>query len=347
MEPARRTILQRMVPGTVPTVEKAMGPKTTLGTKTVPECDEVANPIAVLNPARVVPEAVEKAADVTDQNRQVFQESESMKRRTKTMKKVMISIFLICALCLPFVSSSFAQRGGQGNGSGGNNQGQPGACEMIAAMPTEPLNSAEIEALQWMREEEKLARDVYLTLGETWGLRVFENIAASEQRHMDAVLTLINRYDEVADPVVADSVGAFSNQTLAGLYTDLVNFGNASVVNALLAGAEIEELDIADLIEALEETDNADIQFVYENLLQGSANHYASFSRLLEAHETVYELKIFTVEELEAILSAIPEKGRRGKGSNSLSRGGRQGRGSAQGPRDGSGPGQGECPFGN
>jgi hypothetical protein len=71
MDPARRTILQRMVPGTVPTVEKAMGPKTTLGTKTVPEYDEVANPIAVLNPAWAVPGAVEKATDGTSHNKDV------------------------------------------------------------------------------------------------------------------------------------------------------------------------------------------------------------------------------------------------------------------------------------
>jgi hypothetical protein len=218
---------------------------------------------------------------------------------------------------------------------------------MIAAMPTAPLSPVEVEYLLLMREEEKLARDVYLTLGETWGLRVFENIAASEQRHMDAVLALINRYDEVDDPVIDDTVGAFNNQTLAGLYSTLVDIGDDSIVDALLVGAEIEELDIFDLVEALEATDNADIQFVFENLLQGSANHYAAFARLLEAYESTYELKYFTAEEFEAVLSVLPTKGRGGKGPNSLSRGGRQGRGSAQGPRDGSGPGQGECPFGN
>jgi hypothetical protein len=274
----------------------------------------------------------------------VFQESELMRRRTKTMKKVTISIFLVCALSLPFLSSSFAQKGGEGNG---NNQGQSGTCEMVAAMPTAPLSAAEMEDLVWMREEEKLARDVYRTLGETWGLRVFANIAASEQRHMDAVRTLIDRYPEVDDPVVDDTVGAFSNLELAGLYTYLIDLGDDSVEDALLVGAEIEDLDIADLIEALEETDNADIQFVYENLLQGSANHYATFTRLLEAYGIPYEPQDFDVSEFETILSALPQKGRRGKGSNSLSRKGRQGRGSAQGPGNGSGTGDGECPFGN
>ena len=43
-----------------------------------------------------------------------------------------------------------------------------------------------------MREEEKLARDVYLTLYDIWGTPAFNNIASSEQTHMDAVLMLID-----------------------------------------------------------------------------------------------------------------------------------------------------------
>ena len=42
-----------------------------------------------------------------------------------------------------------------------------------------------------MRLEEKLARDVYLTLGETYKQRMFVNIPESEQRHMDAVKALL------------------------------------------------------------------------------------------------------------------------------------------------------------
>ena len=38
--------------------------------------------------------------------------------------------------------------------------------------PVDQLTPTEIEDLVYMREEEKLARDSYLVLGETWGLRV-------------------------------------------------------------------------------------------------------------------------------------------------------------------------------
>ena len=39
------------------------------------------------------------------------------------------------------------------------------------------------DGLSYMREEEKLARDVYLALYEKWGIRTFLNIAKAEQQH--------------------------------------------------------------------------------------------------------------------------------------------------------------------
>ncbi|MGI9258025.1 MAG: DUF2202 domain-containing protein, partial [Gammaproteobacteria bacterium] len=43
------------------------------------------------------------------------------------------------------------------------------------------LSVAEEAGILFMREEEKLARDVYLALGEQWGMNVFDNISSSEQ----------------------------------------------------------------------------------------------------------------------------------------------------------------------
>ena len=46
----------------------------------------------------------------------------------------------------------------------------------------------------FMREEEKLARDVYLTLYDAWRLAPFANISVSEQKHMNAMLLLLRKY---------------------------------------------------------------------------------------------------------------------------------------------------------
>jgi len=117
-----------------------------------------------------------------------------------------------------------------------------------------------------MREEEKLAHDVYVTLYEQWGLPIFQNISQSEQAHTEAVKALLERYG-VADPATG-TIGTFSNPELQSLYTDLIARGSQSLVEALKVGVAIEELDILDLQERLVQTDNADIQQVFNNLLQ-------------------------------------------------------------------------------
>ncbi len=142
------------------------------------------------------------------------------------------------------------------------------------------LSEDEGAALLFMREEEKLAHDVYVTLYDQWGLRVFRNIAASEQKHTDAVAALLDAYG-LEDPTVGNAVGEFTNPALQALYDDLVAQGSVSAAEALKVGVTIEELDIADLEQRIAETDNADIQLVYRNLLAGSANHLRAFSSTL------------------------------------------------------------------
>ena len=138
------------------------------------------------------------------------------------------------------------------------------------------LTQNEIDALIFMREEEKLARDVYQTLFDKWNLAIFENIAKSEQRHMDAVKTLIYRYG-LEDPMLAEA-GEFTKQDLQELYDSLVVQGSQSISDALLVGGAIEEIDILDLQDGLKETTNADIVRVFESLLKGSYSHLKAFA---------------------------------------------------------------------
>lgn len=141
------------------------------------------------------------------------------------------------------------------------------------------LEEAEVEDLMLMREEEKLARDVYSALFERWGLPVFSNIARSEQQHMDALAFLFETYG-LTDPVMAER-GQFSSSELQALHDDLLARGSLSLAEALKVGAAVEELDIKDLQKALERTEEADIVRVYQNLLRGSENHLRAFNRQL------------------------------------------------------------------
>ncbi len=143
------------------------------------------------------------------------------------------------------------------------------------------LTDDEIYWLTYIREEEKLARDVYLYLLDLWGSPIFSNISVSEQRHMDAIKTLLDRYG-IPDPVILnpdgqDVKGVFFNQDMQDLYTKLIQNGTVSLVEALKVGVFIEETDIADLKEGIVTTTRRDITKVYTNLLQGSLNHLDAF----------------------------------------------------------------------
>ena len=199
-------------------------------------------------------------------------------------------------------------------GEYGNTDVDPSALsDALDPIPAGELSAAEIEGLLYMREEEKLARDVYLTLYEQWGMPIFQNIASSEATHMQAVKTLIDRYN-LEDPAAGQDVGVFTNPTLQGLYDQLVEEGRQSLSSALRVGAAIEEIDIIDLEERIAQTDRADIQTVYENLTKGSRNHLRSFVSTLERQTgEIYQPQYLSQAAYDAIVAASMERGGGGR----------------------------------
>ena len=142
------------------------------------------------------------------------------------------------------------------------------------------LTAPEASAILFMKQEEKLARDVYLTLHTRWGSAIFANIAASEQQHMNAIDGLISQY-RLKDATPAE-VGEFTYPELQDLYDQLIADGAVSLVDALEVGVLIEETDIEDLRMALQTTRERRIKNVFGNLLNGSFNHLAAFRSWLD-----------------------------------------------------------------
>ena len=173
---------------------------------------------------------------------------------------------------------------------------------------TGELSDSEAAGILFMREEEKLARDVYLTLYEKWGLGIFENIATSEATHMEAVKALIDRYG-LQDPAEGKDIGEFTNPELQSLYNELVEMGSQSLVEALRVGAAIEEIDILDLQQHIAETEKADIQRVYENLMRGSQNHLRAFTSVLERQGETYQPQYLDQEAFDGIVNAPRGRG--------------------------------------
>lgn len=173
------------------------------------------------------------------------------------------------------------------------------------------LTDTDVAGLLWMREEEQLAHDVYVVLGDLWGLRIFEKIAESETSHTGAVTDLLGRFG-VADPAAGNEPGTFVDPALQDLYDQLIADGTESLEAALRVGAFIEELDIDDLQVRSAATDVADIITVYANLERGSRNHLRAFVSQLEQRGLTYEPTELDAATFDAIVSSETERGHDG-----------------------------------
>ena len=188
------------------------------------------------------------------------------------------SIFALLALIL--LPAGGMAAGVQGSSSVYGSPDDRAVTPLVSSVQTVALTDDENYWLTYMREEEKVARDVYLYLNDKWNVRIFKNIAASEQTHMDAIKTLLDTYT-IPDPAAGKGIGEFTNPDLQKLYDDLIREGSISKVEALRVGVIIEETDIDDLTEGIATTRHNDIKTVYSNLLQGSLNHLDAFESTL------------------------------------------------------------------
>lgn len=177
----------------------------------------------------------------------------------------------------------------------------------VPALSVVTLSAEEVAGLNFMREEEKLAHDVYVELYALWGTPVFSSIAASEADHTAAVLKLLNSYG-LPDPAANQGPGVFVSTMLQTLYGQLMERGHVSEVSALMVGALIEETDIHDIRDRMRVTDETAILKVYDNLLCGSRNHLRSFDRQLRSRGVVYAPVVITAQEWDAIASSAMER---------------------------------------
>ena len=231
-------------------------------------------------------------------------------------KALVLSVLLV--LAVPAWSQRGLRRGMQGVNNGG-------AClALINSTPKQALDATEAAGLGYMREEEKLAHDVYARLYAKWGLRIFDNISQSEERHFDAIKLLLERYG-LQDPAAKNPTGVFQSEGLQTLYGDLIKQGESSLLSALRVGAAVEDLDIRDLEKATAATDNNDLKLVYQNLLRASQNHIRIFVGQLEAAGEGYTAQYIGPATLSEILASAHQSGMgygtRGNGQRGMGRG--------------------------
>jgi hypothetical protein len=231
------------------------------------------------------------------------------------MKNTILKISTTLLMVLTLTACGSSEDAGRGgppmtvNEDGTSTFDTTNLLNTLAALPIEALSANESASLAFMREEEKLAYDVYSQLNTLWGgqVRVFGNIARSEASHTEAVRQLLIRYG-LADPAVNLQAGVYADANLQTLYTNLVTQGSVSMVAALQVGAAIEEIDLVDIETALQSIDNQDIRMVYDNLAKGSRNHLRSFVKNLEQQGVVYAPQHLSVTAYNAIVTTPTER---------------------------------------
>lgn len=172
--------------------------------------------------------------------------------------------------------------------------------------PQVAISQVEINDLKVLREEEKLARDVYIYAYNIYGNNIFTNISKSEQQHMGEILVLLKKYN-IDDPALPEN-GKFTNQELQKLYIDLTEQVDMSLVEALKVGATIEDLDIRDIEDFEDRTNKVDILSTYAMLKCGSRNHMRNYYSQLENNGVTYTSQFISESELIKIITSSNEQ---------------------------------------
>lgn len=153
--------------------------------------------------------------------------------------------------------------------------------DMLPTTTPLPLSEEAIASLRFMIEEEKMAGDLYEAFYDQTNLKVFSNIAASEDKHLEALLKQADLAGVDVSDLMALPAGQYSAPELQTLYTNLYTEGSTSTEAALYVGQQIEQMDIADLNVAIADLAGTSLVGVYSNLLNGSENHLATFDMWL------------------------------------------------------------------
>jgi hypothetical protein len=177
-----------------------------------------------------------------------------------------------------------------------------------AFVETGGLIDSELAVLVKMKEEEKLARDVYSALYTKWGNSMYSRISEAENNHLYAIIRLLKYYGST--DTLVEEAGTFEDINVQNLYNELLSAGLASIEEGFKTGALIEEMDIKDLKDALTVNSNENVMMVFENLERGSRNHLRAFYNQLSGLGIAYVPTYLSQDEFTQIVTSPIEKGK-------------------------------------
>jgi len=179
--------------------------------------------------------------------------------------------------------------------------------EETLSLKTDSLSSESLAELIFLLEEEKMAHDLYTSFFGFWNLQIFDRISRSEETHFNAVKTLLDFYEFPYE--ISEETGVFINEEIQNLYDAFLAEGAISMENSLVAGAKVEEIDIADLMSLIETTTDEHALLLYNNLLIGSRNHLRAFYRNMLVYGIEYTPYILDQNLFDEIVNSTNERG--------------------------------------
>lgn len=146
---------------------------------------------------------------------------------------------------------------------------------------TSVLTEEQKDMLFFIYQEEKVARDVYITLGKIYNSeKTFRLMQITEQRHLDCTRELCEFYGVDTSSVDESDIGAFESPVLKMLYDAYTEKGKSSFRDAL----EITEFIGASDVDMLEHASigmPSDVVSVYEKLKKGHMNHPNTYESVI------------------------------------------------------------------
>ncbi len=235
------------------------------------------------------------------------------------MKRLIIGLSVLIVLSMVALDVQAQQGKGRiGSGQNGGGRGRGNQVNQGTNLGQTNMNSQE---LMRMWEEEKLARDVYISLAKTSNLPIFRNISSAESRHMQALEQLL-RASGANSSALNSAHGVFVVPEHQQLFKALVVSGSRSPLDAVMVGAKVEEMDIADLQRMLAKRTNAQVRQVLENLMRGSRNHLRAFASQIASQGATYKAEFLSQAEFNRIATSPAEKGQ-GRNSGIKGQGGK------------------------
>lgn len=207
----------------------------------------------------------------------------------------------------------------------------PNICPILDV--TNPLTADEIEFLFAMREDEKVAIDLYTAFATQYPTATqFSRIAAAEATHIAVAETVLGYY-EVTYPALG-AAGVFADAERQAQYQELL--AKATTLQAAFeAMATLEEENIAAYKAVEANITNANLKLIVSNMIKASSNHLKAAVRQLTALGVTYTPAYLDQATFYNIINSAftqgnkygQQKGKGNRGGNTNSQKGNQGQG--------------------